>query len=113
MQFLEDAVQTVITSRLPLSGSKRATIVIAYASTMTNSDEVKNALYNDLHVDDLNSATPHTDKLILLGDLNARVGTEQQTWEGVICPEGAGKCNSNGLLLLRICTNHQHSLPSI
>ena len=95
----------LITSILPLSGSKRATIVIAYASTMTNPDEVKNAVYNDLHVEDLNSATPRSDKLILLGDLNARVGTDQQTWEGVIGPEGAGKCHSS--------TNHQHSLPSI
>ena len=45
------------------------------------------------------------DKLILLGDL-ARVGTDHQTWEGVIGPEGVGKCNSNGLLLLRKCAEH-------
>ena len=57
--------------------------------------------YNDL--DDVISATPLSDKLILLGDFNARVGTDHQTWEGVIGPEGFGKCNSNGLLLLRKC----------
>ena len=33
---------------------------------MTNPDEVKDKFYNDL--DDVTSATPRTDKLILLGD---------------------------------------------
>ena len=86
------------TLRLPLSGNKHATIVSAFAP-MTNPEEVKDKFYNDL--DDIISATPHTDKLILLGDFNARVGTDHQTWEGVIGPEGVGKCNSNGLLLLK------------
>ena len=57
--------------RLPLSGNKHATIISAYVPTMTNSDEVKDKLYNDL--DDVISATPRTDKLILLGDFNARL----------------------------------------
>ena len=93
-----------MTLRLPLSGNKHATIVSAYAPTMTNPDEVKDKFYDDL--DNVISATPRTDKLILLGDFNARVGTDHQTWEGVIGPEGVGKCNSNGLLLLRKCAEH-------
>ena len=93
-----------MTLRLPLSGNKHATIVSAYAPTMTNPDEVKDKFYDDL--DNVISATPRTDKLILLGDFNARVGTDHQTWEGVIGPEGVGKCNSHGLLLLRKCAEH-------
>ena len=61
-------------------------------------------MYNDL--DDLISATPRTDKLVLLGDFNARVGTDHQTCEGVIAPEGVEKCDSSGLLLLRKCAEH-------
>ena len=94
----------LMTLRLHLSGNKHATIVSAYAPTMTNPDEVKDKFYDDL--DNVISATSRTDKLILLGDFNARVGTDHQTWEGVIGPEGVGKCNSNGLLLLRKCAEH-------
>ena len=68
-----------MTLRLPLSGNKHATIVSAYAPTITNPDEVKDKLYDDL--DNIISATLHTDKLIHLGDLNTTVGTDHQTWE--------------------------------
>ena len=94
-----------MTLRLPLSGKMHATIVSAYAPTMTDPDEVKDKFYDDL--DSLISAAPRTDKFILLGDFNARVGTDHQTWEGVIGTEGIGKCNSNGLLFLKKRTEHE------
>ena len=95
----------LMTLRLPLSGKRHATIVSAYAPTMTNPDEVKDKFYDDL--DSVISITPRTDKPILLGDFNARVGTDNQTWEGVIGTEGIGKRNSNGLLLLKKCAEHE------
>ena len=49
----------LMTLRLPLSGNKHATIVSAYAPTMTNPDEVKDKFYDDL--DNIISATPRTD----------------------------------------------------
>ena len=94
-----------MTLRLPLSGKRHATIVSAYALTMSNPDEVKDKFYDDL--DSVISAALRTDKPILLGDFNARVGTDHQTWEEVIGSEGVGKCNSNGLLLLRKCAEHE------
>ena len=101
-----------MTLRLPLSGKRHVTILSAYAPIMTNPDEVKDKFYDDL--DSVISATPRTEKLILLGDINARVGTDHQTGEGVIGTEGVGKCNNNGLHLVRKCAehDHQHSLPS-
>ena len=95
----------LMTLRLPLSGKRHATIVSAYALTMANPDEVKDKFYD--YLDSVISATPRTDKLILLGDFNSRVGTDHQTWEGVIETEGVGKCNSNGLLLLKKCAEHE------
>ena len=62
----------------------------------------KDKFYDDL--DSVISAAPRTDKLILLGDFSTKLGTDHQTWEGVI---GVGKCNSNELLLLRKCKGHE------
>ena len=95
----------LMTLRLPLSGKRHATIVSAYAPTMTNPDEVNDKFYDDL--DSVISAAPRTDKLILVGDFNVRVDTDHQTWEGVTESEGVRKCNSNGLLLLRKCAEHK------
>ena len=35
------------------------------------------------------------------------MSTDQQTWEGVIGTREEGKCNRNGLLLLRKCAEHK------
>ena len=94
----------LMTLRLPLSGNEYATIVSAYAPTMTNPDDVKDKFYDVL--DNIISATPRTDKISLLGDFNVRVGTDHRTLEGTIC-SGVGKCNSNCLLLLRKCAEHE------
>ena len=71
---------------------------------MTNPDDIKEKFYEDL--DNLLKTVPSQDKLFVLGDFNARVGTDYQTWEGIIGRNGVGKCNSNGLLLLQTCSEH-------
>ena len=67
-----------MTLRLPLSGNKHATIVSAYAPTMTNPDEVKDKFYNDL--DDIISATPVQTNLSFLATLMPEL--EQTTRPG-------------------------------
>ena len=71
---------------------------------MTNLDEDKDKFYDDL--ESVISETPRTDKLIPFGDFSARVGTDHHIWERVIGSEGIGKYNSNGLLLLTKCAEH-------
>ena len=95
----------LMTLRLPLGNKKCATLISAYAPTMTNPDDIKDKFYEEL--DALLAAVPQSEKLIVLGDFNARVGTDHQTWEGVIGRHGTGKCNSNGLLLLKLCATHE------
>jgi len=95
----------LMTVRLPLPKKKFATIISVYAPTMTNPDEVKDRFYEELN--DTIAAVPRTDKLIILGDFNARVGRDHMSWEGVLGKHGVGKCNSNGLLLLETCAAHE------
>ncbi|CAH1248443.1 Hypp8150 [Branchiostoma lanceolatum] len=63
------------------------------------------SFYEEL--DCLISAIPKANKVIILGDLNARVGQDCQTWNGANGHHGVGKCNSNGLLLLKLCLLHE------
>ena len=55
---------------------------------LTNPNKVKDTVYDDLDI--IISATPRTIKLFLLCDLNANVGTDHQTLEGVMSLEGVG-----------------------
>nr|VZI25668.1 unnamed protein product [Spirometra erinaceieuropaei] len=96
--------------RLPLWGGKFATIINAYAPTMTNPDAVRDKFYEDLHA--LLATVSKADKLIVLGDFNARVGTDHTAWTGVLGPHGLRGSNDNGLLLLRTCAEHRLTLTN-
>ncbi|BHF73471.1 hypothetical protein SprV_0401655200 [Sparganum proliferum] len=91
--------------RLPLWGGKFATIVSAYTSPMTSSDAAKDKFYEDLHA--LLATVSKADKLVVLGDFNARDGTDHTAWRGVLGPHGLRGSNDNGLLLLRTCAEHR------
>ena len=106
-----------MTFRLPLSlGQKFTTLVSCYAPTMTNPDEVKNKFYEDSNT--IITTVPDADKLIVLGDFNARVGCDSSTWEGVI---GKHETGSWKLQQQRSSTppdlhrarpsDHEHHLP--
>nr|VZI52208.1 unnamed protein product [Spirometra erinaceieuropaei] len=100
----QDINDRLMSLRLPLWGGKFATIISAYAPTMTNPDAVRDKFYEDLHA--LLATVSKADKLIVLGDFNARVGTDHTAWRGVLGPHGLRGSNDNGLLLLRTCTEH-------
>nr|VZI50283.1 unnamed protein product [Spirometra erinaceieuropaei] len=71
---------------------------------MTNPDAVRDKFYEDLHA--LLATVSKADKLIVLGDFTARVGTDHTAWRGVLGPHGLRGSNDNGLLLLRTCAEH-------
>ena len=96
--------------RFPLNPSRYVTVIRAYASTLTSSDEAKNAFYEELNA--LVKGVSPGDKLILLGDFNARMGTACNNWEGVLGPHGTGKLNSNGLMLLTFCAENDLTITN-
>nr|VZI08015.1 unnamed protein product [Spirometra erinaceieuropaei] len=65
----------------------------------------RDKFYEDLHA--LLTTVSKADKLIVLGDFNARVGTDHTAWRGVLGPHGHRGSNDNGLLLLRTCAEHR------
>uniref|UniRef100_A0A183TFX7 Endo/exonuclease/phosphatase domain-containing protein n=1 Tax=Schistocephalus solidus TaxID=70667 RepID=A0A183TFX7_SCHSO len=74
--------------RLPLQGDKLATIISAYDSPTTSSDASKDKFNEDLRA--LLVTAPKVDRLIVLGEFNARVGTNHAAWQGVLGPHGLG-----------------------
>ncbi|XP_045163742.1 craniofacial development protein 2-like [Mercenaria mercenaria] len=91
----------LVTIRLPVGMNKHATLISCYAPTMTNPEEIKDKFYQEL-----DALTSRDAMLFILGDFNARVGMDCHSWEGAIGRNGVGKCNSNGVLLLRTCISH-------
>ena len=97
--------ERMMTLRLPLTQKRYCTIISIYAPTMTNTAENISRFYSQLN-ETLGNIS-NSDKIILLGDFNARIGKDHNTWENVIGNFGTGKCNTNGQLLLETCTEHQ------
>ena len=102
--------ERLMTLRIPLTCNRYATLVSAYAPTLTSPEEVKDQFYEEL-TRTLNTI-PRDDKLILLGDFNARIGNNHDVWSGVIGRHGLGKVNANGLRLLNLCATFDLSITN-
>jgi len=74
------------------------TVISAYAPTLLASDEDKDEFYQQLS--DLLWNIPASHDIALLGDFNARIGADADSWTSVIGRFGVGKINENGQRLL-------------
>ena len=90
--------------RIPITRGRYATLLSCYAPTLDSSEEEKDSFYECL--DGELRRIPPADKIILLGDFNARVGTTYIAWRGVLGRNGLGKKNSNGHRLLSLCARY-------
>ena len=80
-------------------------LISVYAPTLASSDEAKESFYGCLA--DVIESVPFSNKLLVMGDFNARVGKDYASWENVIGKHGVGRENSNGTLLLSLCSQHE------
>ena len=79
-------------------------IISAYAPTASHGDATRDQFYDQLN--QLLIDIPPTDKVLLLGDFNARVGKDHEGWEGVLGKHGVGVENQNGTTLLSFCSQN-------
>lgn len=100
----------IMTLRLSIGKDRWATLISVYAPTMTNSEQTISDFYQQLS--STISKVPFHDKLIILGDFNARVGCDNDAWKTIIGPYGLGKMNSNGLRLLSLCSEFNLSISN-
>ena len=96
--------ERLMTMSFPLEGSTLS-IISAYAPTLAQSDEAKDNFYGALS--DAIDRVPHANKLLLMGDFNARVGTDHASWENTLGSHGVGNVNSNGTRLLSLCAQNE------
>ena len=109
LPLLENKYPTGINERLMSVnlqlGSCSLTVISAYAPTLLAKDDDKEEFYKNLG--NLIKEVPPSNKLLLLGDFNARVGTDADSCHGVLGHHGVGAENSNGTMLLSLCTRNK------
>ncbi|XP_046998223.1 uncharacterized protein LOC124613553 [Schistocerca americana] len=83
------------------SSSGTVNILNVYAPTLSSSMEEKDLFYDLLS--DRIAKVPSTETLYILGDFNARVGSDNDIWPNCLGHHGVGKMNENGQRLLEVC----------
>ena len=101
----------IMSLRLPIQDNKFATVLIVYAPTQQDETWVKEAFYHDLL--NLLQQVDSKDKLLILGDFNARVGRDFELWKRVLGRHGIGNCNVSWCLLLEFHSKHQLAITNI
>ena len=97
--------QRVITARLH-SRHINISVVVAYAPTEGSCDSDKDEFYQQL--EDTLSSLPRYDIKLLLGDFNARIGTDYSSWPGIIGKHSLhSSANDNGTRMLDLCTMNE------
>ena len=105
LEFLPKGINSrLMLLRLNLPHGRYATLISAHAPTLPASDACKEEFYEKLTT--VIDSVPRRDKLLLLGDFNARIGRDYTSWCKVIGPHGVRKGNSYGILLLSTCTQY-------
>ena len=85
-----------------LSKFKNVNIIMCYAPTNTSHEEEKIKFYNQLQ--DTVNKIPKRDILILMGDMNAKVGKDNTGREREMGTHGLGMMNENGEIFADFCT---------
>lgn len=83
---------------------RKISIVQCYAPTNASPEDTKDDFYDALNAT-LRSIKKH-DIIIVMGDLNAKVGSVNTNRERHMGTQGLGVCNENGERFIEFCQNH-------
>ena len=95
--------ERLLTIRLSTTAGP-VTLVSGYAPTMSATADTRDELYQNLAA--IISSVPNNEQRVLLGDFNARVGADHDTWPYCLGQFGVGKMDENGQRLLELCNYH-------
>lgn len=87
------------------TSSGKVNILSIYAPTLCSPQETKDQFYENL--DSEIRKIPVSEHIVLLGDFNARVGSDHDSWSENLGHFGIGKMNENGQRLLELCSYHK------
>ena len=93
--------ERIVVVKLKVVGGEWLTLVQVYAPTNDSGGEVKEHFYNKLQK--VTEKVGRKETLIIMGDLNARVGKDSEVWGSVIGRHGEAVRNESGEQLLRFC----------
>jgi len=94
--------ERLMTLRILLAKCRHMTLLSVYAPTLTSDESSKDRFYDNLR--STLRTVPPEDKVALLGDFSARVGTNHHICNGVIGKHSVVNVSSNGLPLLNLCS---------
>ncbi|GFS05836.1 endonuclease-reverse transcriptase [Elysia marginata] len=94
----------IMSMRLPLDKNQHLTLFSVYAPTLQAEPVEKDSFSSELGR--LLTNTHAGNKVLILGEFNARVGRDSDAWNGILGQHGVGNCNDNGRLL-GFCAEHQ------
>jgi hypothetical protein len=97
---LEPVNDRIITARFKIMAGN-LTICQVYAPTVAAEEKEIEEFYEKLQ--NVNDRIPKGDVVVMMGDLNAKVGTERTDADGVIGKFGYGQRNSRGDRLIEFC----------
>ena len=96
--------ERLITARYD-SAFAKLTVIVCYAPTEDALEEDKDTFYDQLQ--ELVDETPSHDVLLIMGDLNAKVGSNNKGKETIMGKHGLGDINDNGERLTSFCQENR------
>ena len=76
-------------------------VIMVYAPTNEADEETKELFYNRLTV--VIDRRPRRNMIVVMGDLNAKIGSDNEGYEAVMGKEGLGEMNDNGERFADFC----------